>query len=169
MNADKYINLMIQWDRNYDDEEQTTAHRAKRRRVFAVVFAFLLLLAAAVWWFLPKARMLSDSRIFSEELVWERAELILGLFDQKDQEGIQGYLTGQLTVESMEQSRQSIGSDWGAMTKVGDTYLFEIEQMGRKYAVVQMTVDYENISVVYKMFFDTKLGLEEFYIQPYPL
>lgn len=162
--------LAAEFNDSFGETEKKVARRAKVWKVLAVVFVILFLMIMLVWWALPKTKLLSDSRIFSEEPVQERAELILELFDQGDYAALQDYQTEQMqelmVEETMEQIKTMyIGSDWGEMRNIGNVYSLELSQMGKKYAVVQMTVSYENVNVTYTMTFDEDLKLSGFYMR----
>ncbi len=161
--------LAVEFNESFSEAEKKAAGRARSCRILAVVAAVLAVLAALIWWALPKTRYLSDSRLFSEEQVRERAELIVELFNAEDYEGLRPYLSEQLdgymSQTTLGQLKLYIGDDWGEMTNVGNIYLLEISQLWQRYAMVQMTVSYEKVSVTYTMNFDTDLKLAGFYLK----
>ena len=162
--------LAAEFNDSLGEAEKKAAGRAKVCKILAVIFVILLLLVMLVWWALPKTKFLSDSKAFSEELVQERAELILDLFNQGDYAALQDYQIEQMhavmTEETMEQAKALyIGSDWGEMRNIGNVYSVEISQMGKKYATMQMTVSYENVNVTYTMTFDEDMKLTGFYMR----
>ena len=126
-------------------------------------------LACLAWWALPKTRQIGDSKIFSESAVKERTEQIIGMFDKKDYKGLQEYVTEPMREvmeeKVMEQNRQYIGSDWGEPEGISSIYMAEISQFGGRYAVVQATAAYENVSVVYTLSFDEDMKLAGFYMR----
>lgn len=161
--------LAAEFNESFSEAEKKASGRAKLWKILAIVFAVLVVLAALIWWVLPKAKYLSDSKVFSEEQVRERAELVVELFNEEDYAGLQPYLTeemaGFMSQETMRELKLYIGDDWGAMTNVGNIYLMEISQMGQRYAMVQMTVSYEKVGVTYTMNFDKDLKLGGFYLK----
>ncbi len=161
--------LAAEFNESFSEKEKKAAVRAKRWRILAVVLAVLSLVAAVAWWALPKMRYLSDSRVFSEDEVRGQAEQIIDLFNAGDYPGIRDCLSEQMqeifTEDAMVQAKLFIGPEWGEMNHIGNTYLVEISQMGRRYARAQMTVSYEKVSVVYTMSFDTDMKLAGFYLK----
>lgn len=162
--------LATEFNESFGEAEKKAAGRAKVCKILIIIFVILLLLAMLVWWALPKTKLLSDSKTFSEELVQERAELILELFNQGDYAALQDYQIEQMqevmVEETMEQMKALyIGSDWGEMRNIGNVYSVEVSQMGRKYAILQMMVSYENVNVTYTMTFDKDLKLAGFYMR----
>lgn len=161
--------LAAEFNESFSRAEKKAAGRAKVWTILAVVLTILAILAALVWWALPKTKYLSDSKVFSEEQVQERAELIVDLFTREDHAGLQPYLTSEMaefmSEETLGQIKLYIGDDWGEMLNIGKVYLLEISQFGRKAAVVQMTVSYENVGVTYTINLDEDLKLAGFYLK----
>lgn len=162
--------LAAEFNDSFGEAEKKAAGRAKVCKVLVIIFVIILLLVMLVWWALPKTKFLIDSKVFSEEMVLDRAELILELFNQGDYAALQNYEIEQMqelmVEETMEQMKALyIGSDWGEMRKIGNIYSVEVSQMGRKYVVLQMTVSYENVNVTYTMTFDEDLKLAGFYMR----
>lgn len=161
--------LAAEFNESFGEAEKKAASRAKVWKILAVVSAALAVLLVLIWWVLPKTRYLSDSRVFSEEEVRERAELIIGFFNEEDYASLQPYLSeqmeGYMSQESIAQMKLYIGDDWGEMLNVGNVYLLEISQLWQKYAMVQITVSYENVVVTYTMNFDRDLKLAGFFLK----
>ncbi len=158
--------LAAEFNESFSEAEQKAARRSKRGKIIAAVLIALGALALLVWWALPKMKYLSDSKIFSEEQVRERAEQILVMFHEEDESGMRTYLSEPMseimTQENMAQMKLFIGDEWGEMNNIGNSYLIEISQMGKKYAMIQMTVSYKNVSVTYTMTFDRDMKLAGF-------
>lgn len=161
--------LAAEFNESFSEAEKKAAGRAKVWKILAVVLIILTMLAALVWWALPKTKYLSDSKVFSEEQVQERAELIVDLFNKEDYAGLQPYLTSEMaefmSEETIGQIKLFIGDDWGEMLNVGNVYLLEISQFGQKGAMVQMTVSYEKVGVTYTINLDRDLKLAGFYLK----
>lgn len=161
--------LAMEFNESFSEADRKAAGRARACKVLAIVLAVLAAAAGLVWWILPKAKYLSDSRIFSEEQVMERAEQVVDLFNKEDYEGLRPYLSHEMeefmSENSIGEIKQYIGSDWGEMRNVGNVYLLEYSQMWQKYAMVQMTVSYENVGVTYTMNFDRDLKLAGFFVK----
>lgn len=161
--------LAAEFNESFNQSEKKAAVRAKRWRILAVVLIVLAVLAALIWWALPKAKYLSDSKVFSEEQVQERAELIVELFSKEDYAGLQPYLTSEMaeliSEDAIGQLKLYIGDDWGGMLNIGNVYLLEFSQFGQKWAMVQMTVSYEKVGVTYTINLDEDLKLAGFYLK----
>lgn len=161
--------LGAEFNDSFSETEKKAAGRAKVCRILGIVLAVLAVLASLIWWALPKTKYLSDSKVFSEEQVRERAELIVTLFSQEDYAALEPYLTSEMaefmSEETIGQIKLFIGDDWGEMLNIGNVYLLEISQFGQKGAMVQMTVSYEKVGVTYTINLDKDLKLAGFYLK----
>ena len=161
--------LAAEMNDSFSESEKKAAGRAKVWKILAIVLTVLVLLASLVLWALPKVRYLSDSKVFSEEEVQERAELIVDLFNKEDYAGLQPYMTSEMAEfmsgETLGDLKLYIGDDWGEMLNIGNVYLLEISQFGKKGAMVQMTVSYENVGVTYTINLDRDLKLAGFFLK----
>ncbi|MCM1541918.1 MAG: DUF3887 domain-containing protein [Blautia sp.] len=161
--------LAAEFNASFSETEKKAAGRAKVWKILAVILIVLAVLAVLAWWALPKTRFLSDSRVFSEKQVRQRAELIIDLFNQEDYAGLEPYLTSEmaefLTEDTLGQIKLYIGDDWGEMLNIGNVYLLEVSQFGQKGAMVQMTVSYEKVGVTYTINLDEDLRLAGFYLK----
>lgn len=161
--------LAAEFNESFSEAEKKAAGRAKVWRILAVILIILILLASLIWWALPKTWYLSDSKVFSEEQVRERAELIIDLFEQEDYARLQPYLTSEMAEfmsdKTIGELKLYIGEDWGEMLNIGNVYLLEVSQFGQKGAMVQMTVSYEKAVVTYTINLDEDLRLAGFYLK----
>ncbi|MCM1304232.1 MAG: DUF3887 domain-containing protein [Lachnospiraceae bacterium] len=161
--------LAAEFNVSFSETEKKAAGRAKVWKVLTVVLIILAVLISLAWWALPKTRLLSDSKVFSEEQVRERAELIIDLFNEEDHVGLRPYLTDEMaelmTEETLGQIKLYIGDDWGEMLNIGNVYLLEVSRFGQKGAMVQMTVSYEKVGVTYTINLDENLQLAGFYLK----
>lgn len=78
--------------------------------------------------------------------------------DADDYEGLKGIsdekMKEVINQNTLKEGKAQIGTDWGEQQSVGNVYIVELTQMGRKSAVVQIHVEYENESVMYSMLFN---------------
>lgn len=162
-----------EFNANLTETEVAAVKKAKKRKriiTVAVVIAALAVIIGIVYWWLPKGKMVEESETFNIEEVEKRAELLISLFDAGDYEeminlSIEEAKTGGFK-EALEGAKEQINSDeWGAFQSFGTSYTAEVEQMGKKYVVVQMNAVYENTSVTYTITLDEELMLAGFYVK----
>lgn len=158
-----------EFNRSFTEGEQKQYKREKWMKRLFIAVIIVVVLAAAVYWALPKNRALTEDSAFQEEEVTAQVELIVNLLDEGDYEAIRQVasekLQSYLTLETMEQAKESIGADWGSFQSFGHIYMGEVDQMGQRYVVVQVNVSYENISVTYTMSFDEDMKLAGLYMK----
>lgn len=153
-------------------EEKERKRAGSRKWMLILIPAVLLFLAAGaglVYWALPKQRDINTSRVFDLETVEARAEEVILLFGRREYGTLENYLTQEVKKAfedmPMESVRQMIGDDWGEFYSMGNMYLAEVSQMGKSYAVVQVNVSYEKVSVTYTMTFNEAMEVYGFYIK----
>lgn len=162
-----------EFNANLSEAEIAAAKRAKKWKIAISVIAaigILAMIGGGIYWWLPKGKMVTESENFNEEEVEKQAELIISLFDAEDYEGIINLSVDEAKEngfkEALEGAKAQISSsDWGTFQAFGTSYTVEVEQMGKKYAVIQVNAVYDNTSVTYTITFDENLLLAGFYIR----
>ncbi|MBQ6885984.1 MAG: DUF3887 domain-containing protein [Lachnospiraceae bacterium] len=161
------------FNENLSEAEQAAMKKAKRQRNIAIVIGIVVaicVIAGGIYWWLPKGKMVEESEKFNKEEVQEQAERFIALFDEDNFEelcnlSVQAAQTNEF-LEALEGAKAMISSsDWGEFQSFGTIYMAEIEQMGRKYMLVQLNASYENISVSYTITLDEELKLAGFYVR----
>ena len=67
--------------------------------------------------------------------------------------------------EAMAEVKKQISDDWGERQQFGTVYMSEIEQKNQHFAVGEIMVVYENVSVVYRLTYDEEMRLAGLYIR----
>ena len=62
-------------------------------------------------------------------------------------------------------AKNQLSSDWGQLKSFGSIYLTEVSQLGKHFAVGEITVVYENITVTYRLSFDKDMKLAGMYMR----
>lgn len=144
----------------------------RNETLLAVLIVIVLIVAAIVgfvWWSLPKQIWIEDSRIFDKETVMSKTELVVDYLDKDDYDALKELcdekMKAELEEKDLRDGKALIGPDWGARQSVGNTYIVELTQSGKKSAVVQMHVAYENESVMYTIYFNRDMELEGLWMQ----
>lgn len=70
-----------------------------------------------------------------------------------------------LNEESMGSAKKQISDDWGERLQFGNAYIAEIVQQNTHYAVGEITVTYDNVSVIYRLTFDENMLLAGIYMR----
>ncbi|MDD6440516.1 MAG: DUF3887 domain-containing protein, partial [bacterium] len=98
-----------------------------------------------------------------------QAEAVVDYFGKDDYESLKEISDDKmrefLNTHDLESDKVLIGEDWGEQESVGKVYMVELTQRGRKSAVVQMHVQYENANVLYTISFNRDMELQGFWMQ----
>lgn len=151
---------------------QQEKKKYKRKTVLKIlipVLVIILVLIAAVRWYMPALNELDSSKTFADAEVESTLLDAIDLLDQGDYESLRNMATAQmadvLTADNMEAAKAQLCGDWGEKTMTGAVYTQEVVQMNQHFAVGQVNVTYENISVVYTVTFDADMKLAGLYMK----
>ena len=143
--------------------------RNKLVKILVPIVVVLLILISLLVWYLPKVNEIEDSDIFVREEVEQELVEVITLLDQDDYEGLQAVSTRQMANvlhdNYMSAAKQQISEGFGERISVGTIYMQEVRQMSQSFAVTQVTVTYENVSVVYTITFDEDMKLAGLYMR----
>lgn len=152
-----------EFNNSFSDSERKKYRKEKRMKRLTLIGILILALAALIYWALPKSTALESSKVFDKEEVQAKAEQVVYLLDTEDYETLyeesDEKMKSALTKSVIDEAKAAFGADWGAFQAFGNTYLAEVRQMGKRSAVVQVNVSYENVSVTYTISFDEDMNL----------
>lgn len=158
-----------EFNENFDEAERKLGKRQKYFRIAGAVVCVLIVLAAAVFWFLPKAALISENSVFSEEEVIAKAKEVIAVLDENDMETLQPLMTEVmqkfLTEKVLLETKAMLSEEFGAFQSWGSAYVVEVEQAGQKMAVIEIVANYENVTVIYQLSFDTNMKLSGLYLR----
>lgn len=161
--------VAAEFNENMSSEEIKKHKRAKKLKIGGLIFVILALLVSGIYWFLPKGSELEKGGIFKEQMVRAQMQNVITWVEEEDYEALREHsislLQPSFTGNSFSQAKATISEDWGEQKAYGNFYLFQLHQMGKKYAVGQVTVSYENTNVTYTLTFDEDLNLAGLYIK----
>ncbi len=101
--------------------------------------------------------------------VEEQVVECIELFELEDTQELQVQSTDTMqsyfTQETISDIRSQLSEDWGSQNSIGTIYMSELVQAKQHYAVTEVTVAYDNITVTYRLTFDTDMKLAGIYIR----
>lgn len=156
---------------NEDVSPKELAERKRKRgfRIAGIIVGILILLGAGIFWMLPKSYELEKSGIFQEAVVTERTEQVIALLDQGDYASLEGYADETMKEifqgDTIEAGKAALGGELGENQGYTSYYVAELRQMGKRYAIIQISVQYENRSVVYTISYDKDMKLVGLYMR----
>lgn len=153
-----------EFNANQSYQEMAALKRKRRFKVLGIIVVILICLITAINWVLPKSGEIGENSIFKEETVIKQAEAVIDLVNQDNYTAIQAQYANErlkqaLDEEKMIAAKEQIGSDWGAFSSYTSVYSAQLKQMGKTYALAQITALYENRSVTYTISFDQDMKL----------
>lgn len=158
-----------EFNQNLPEAELKRYRRGKRWKISGCIAVALVLIACGIYWFLPKTYELSKGEYFDAKTVEAGMQEVIAELDRGDYEAMQANATEEmqpvLTAEYMESAKATVSDDWGAFQAYGTAYMMQIKQQGKRFAVGQMTVSYENASVTYTLTFDEDMKLAGLFIK----
>ncbi|MCI8639275.1 MAG: DUF3887 domain-containing protein [Coprococcus sp.] len=158
-----------EFNNNFSDSEFKKHRNEILLTVLVVVGLIVAAIVGFIWWSLPKQIWIEDSRIFDKETVMSQAETVIDLLDKDDYDALKEICDEKMKMvleqNDLRDGKALIGPDWGARQSVGNTYIVELTQSGKKSAIVQMHAAYENANVMYTIYFNQDMELEGLWMQ----
>lgn len=106
----------------------------------------------------------------NQEEVEQRTGIIVSLVSDGDYDTFSERYAAEelkpyLNAEDMDLAKSILAEDWGNYQFMGNVYAQEVTQNGVRYIVAQVTVTYENVSVVYTINYDENLAAVGIYMR----
>lgn len=161
--------LAKEFNENLSPKELAGKKRKYGFIIAGIVIAILVLAVMVGFWMLPKSYELEQSGIFQETVVVERTEEIIALLDQEDYAAL-----GEYADEKMESffqgtaiadAKATLGGELGENQGITSNLMVEVRQAGKRYAMIEATVQYENRSVTYTISYDEEMRLAGLYMK----
>lgn len=161
------------FNESLSESEKKKYAKTKVIKTIAIVFVALAVILFAfmtcVRLFLPTGVDIEESEYFDKAQVEQAMKDTIELLDNGDYAALQANAIGEmlpyLTEDGMEKAKEQVSADWGKQLSIGTIYAAEIAQGKRHYAVGEVTVSYENVSVIYRLTYDTDMKLAGLYMR----
>ena len=157
------------FNENLSDDERKKYRRTRRTRIFVPIFAVIIILVAGIYAYLPKSFPIEDSAYFQKDIVEECIKNIAIQVGENDYAALRENATEQMkpifAEDYLPNAKNQLSSDWGQLKSFGSIYLTEVSQLGKHFAVGEITVVYENITVTYRLSFDKDMRLAGMYMR----
>ena len=151
------------------EADQKRYRRNTLLKILMLIVVIILVLFAVAVWYLPKVTYIESSDVFVKADVEQKLVEVITLLDEDDYESLQAVSTSRmanvLTDDYMSAAKQQLSEEFGERTSIGTSYMQEVRQRGQHLAVCQVTVTYENVSVVYTITFDEDMKLAGLYMR----
>lgn len=157
------------FNENISLREQKRYVRNKVLKIVIPIVLALIFLILFVYWIFPKSIDIEQSKYFNKEQVEATMKETIALLDAEDyialQENAIPQMQSLLNTETRAEMRETISDDWGERRQFGAVYMVELVQRNVHYAVGEITVTYENVSVTYRLTYDKDMRLAGMYVR----
>lgn len=157
------------FNENISAEEKKIYSRNKTFKIFGLTALVLALLIFGLYWSLPKSYDIEKSKYFEKAEVETAIKETIELFNAEDYDTLQEQaipeMKSVLNAETFESVKGLIADDWGAFERYDTVYIVELVQKNVHYAVSDVTVTYENVSVTYRLTYDKDMRLAGLYLR----
>lgn len=157
------------FNENLSEKERRQYTRTKALKIVGIVVCVLAVLIAGLIWLLPKSLPIEESEYFSAEQLETAVRETVSLLDAGDYDALQNSAISQmeslLNEDAIENVKGQMSQDWGQRQQFGHMYMVELVQGGQHWAVCEVTVTYENISVTYRLTYDENMRLGGLYMR----
>lgn len=169
LNLGNPTEIAEEFNNSFSEEEKKKYKKEKWMKIVGTILVLLILAAGIIWWMIPKQIWLEDSKVFDKDAVERQAEIVVEYFSNDDYEALRELsdesMKAFLDTHDLKSSKALIGEEWGEQESIGKVYMIEVTQRGRKSAVVQMHVQYENATVMYTISFNRDMEMEGFWMK----
>lgn len=157
------------FNENISESERRKYRRNKVLAIVIPIAAVLVLLAAFVYWMLPKGKDIEQSKYFDKAEVEAAMKETIELIDAGEFEALQEKAIPQiqafLNEEEIGKVKGGMSDNWGDRQQYGVVYAVELVQGNSHFAVGEITVTYENITVTYRLTYDRDMRLAGLYVR----
>lgn len=149
--------------------EQKKYRRNKALKIILPIAAALILLSVFLYWMFPKGRDIEQSKYFDKAQVEAAMKETVTLLDEGASDALLENAIPQmqqyLDQAGIKKIKAVMSDDWGERQSFGAVYMTELVQGNQHLVVGEITVTYENISVIYRLTYDKDMKLAGLYVR----
>lgn len=157
------------FNENISAEEQRRYAKNKVLKIVIPIVLAVIFIGMAGFFMVPRTVDIEKSTVFDKEKVEAAMKETVELMDAEEyaalQENAISRMQPLLNAEMRENMRRTLSDDWGERRQFGAVYLVELIQGNSHFAVGEMTVTYENVSVTYRLTYDEDMRLAGIYVR----
>lgn len=157
------------FNENISVEEQRRYAKNKVLKIVIPIVLSVIFIGMAGCFMFPKTVDIEKSTVFDKEGVEAAMKETVELLDAEEyaalQENAISKMQPLLNAATRENMRRTLSDDWGERRQFGVVYMVELIQGNSHFAVGEMTVTYENVSVTYRLTYDEDMRLAGIYVR----
>lgn len=155
-----------------DSLPKTEYHKYIKSKIIKIAVPILIVLITLItllYHMIPRTSSIEDSRIFNKETVEAKMKETIQLLDQANSDALRANAISQmrpyLSKKAITEIKNTISKDWGERVSFETIYMTELTQMGKDFAVGEITVIYENVTATYRLTYDKDMKLAGLYVR----
>ncbi len=157
------------FNENLSAEEKRKYRLAKIGKIVLAIIIVLVVIVAGISRMLPKTIAIEDSQYFDKAKVESSMLETISLLDADDYEALQDNaipaMASTLNEETIVPIKEKMAENFGKPVSYGTAYIVELVQNHTHYAVGEIMVAYENVSVTYRLTYDEQMRLAGLYMR----
>lgn len=155
------------FNENISKKEKRVYLLTKIASITVPIIAVLVLAVFMFSWILPRGVDMKDGKYFEQAQVEQAMKETIELLDERDYEALRENAVPEMA--DVLQSRiinekNHIVAHWGTRKDFGTAYITEMVQQDQHFAVGEMRVIYEGVSVLYQITYDQDMKLAGIHI-----
>lgn len=157
------------FNENISDKEKKLYTTKKIIYITGFIVLLILVIVLLLYRILPRSADIENSAYFDKQQVEAAVKQTIQMLDDEDYTAMQENAIEQMkdfvNKETMDRAKAQVSDDWGERQSFGTVYMSELIQKNEHFIVTEVAVSYENISVVYRLTYNTDMQLAGIYMR----
>lgn len=160
------------WNDTLSEKERKQYKKCRLLKRIGTIIGILVLACIVFVWLFPRYYEIDLEGRYDKQEVEQQVRQVVEQLDGEEYDALQQIATDSmkkvLNARMIETAReeQTGKKEWGAFVKYGELHMSQMHYRGKIYAVTQITVEYEAMSVVYSIAFDEQMKLTKLSVEP---
>lgn len=160
------------WNDTLSEKERKQYKKCRLLKRIGTIIGILVLACIVFVWLFPRYYEIDLEGRYDKQEVEQQVRQVVEQLDGEEYDALQQIATDSmkkvLNARMIETAReeQTGKKEWGAFVKYGELHMSQMHYRGKIYAVTQITVEYEAMSVVYSIAFDEQMKLTKLSMEP---
>lgn len=160
------------WNDTLSEKERKQYKKCRLLKRIGTIIGILVLACIVFVWLFPRYYEIDLEGRYDKQEVEQQVRQVVEQLDGEEYDALQQIATDSmkkvLNARMIENAReeQTGKKEWGAFVKYGELHMSQMHYRGKIYAVTQITVEYEAMSVVYSIAFDEQMKLTKLSMEP---
>ena len=160
------------WNDTLSEDERKQYKKCRLLKRIGILLGVLLLVCIACVWIFPRYYEIDLGGRYDKQEVEKQVKYVVEQLDEEAYDALRQIATASMKkvlnsrmIETAKEE-QTGRKEWGAFVQYGKLHMSQMHYRGKFYAVTQLTVEYEKLSVVYAIAFDEQMKLTKLSMEP---